>query len=69
MTIKKKDSASDKKSRVKVGKLRVNKEIVEDLTDKEAEQIKGGAISYHCGETVPYKADRKAGGSTTCDCF
>lgn len=44
MTIKKKDRASADKSRVKVGKLQVNKEIVEDLTDKQAEQIKGGAV-------------------------
>ena len=40
-----KDGAGDQKSRVKVGKLRVNKEIVEDLTNKEAEQIKGGAMA------------------------
>jgi hypothetical protein len=45
MTAKKNDSASEKKSRVKVGKLRVNKEMVEDLTDKSAEKIKGGAMA------------------------
>ena len=45
MTIKKNDNKSEKKSRVKIGKLRVNKETVEDLTDKEATQIKGGAMA------------------------
>jgi hypothetical protein len=45
MTTKKKDGASEKKGRVKIGKLRVNKETVEDLTNKEAEQIKGGAMA------------------------
>jgi hypothetical protein len=42
MTTNKKDSTSEKKSRVKVGKLQVNKETIKDLTDKEAEQVKGG---------------------------
>ena len=42
MTTQKKDGAGEKKSRVNIGKLRVNKETVKDLTDKEAEQIKGG---------------------------
>jgi len=46
MTTNKKDSASEKKGRVNIGKLRVNKETVENLTDKEAEQIKGGAMAY-----------------------
>ena len=42
MTTKKKDSAPAKKGRVKVSKLQVNKETVQELTDKEAERIKGG---------------------------
>jgi hypothetical protein len=42
MTTNKKDSVSEKKGRVKVGKLQVNKETIKDLTDKEAERIKGG---------------------------
>jgi hypothetical protein len=42
MTTNKKDIGSEKKGRVKIGKLQVNKETVKDLTDKEAEQIKGG---------------------------
>jgi len=44
MTTKKKDSVSERKSRVKIGKLQVNKETIKDLTDKEAEQIKGGGV-------------------------
>ena len=42
MSTNKKDNASEKKGRVKISKLRVNKETVKDLTDKEAERIKGG---------------------------
>jgi hypothetical protein len=51
MTTNKKDNATTKKSRVKISKLQVNKETVKDLTDKEAEQIKGGAgtTSGGCG--------------------
>ena len=40
--VTKKDTKKAKQSRVKIGKLQVNKETVEDLTDKEANQIKGG---------------------------
>ena len=45
MTNNKKDSKDAKKSQVKIGKLQVNKETVKDLTDKEAEQVKGGAFN------------------------
>ena len=45
MRTQKNDSAGEKKSRVKVSKLQVNKETVEDLTDKEAAQIKGGGYA------------------------
>jgi hypothetical protein len=45
MTTKKNDSVSEKKGRVKVSKLQVNKETIKDLTHKEAEQIKGGGIA------------------------
>ncbi len=34
-----------KKGRVKVGKLKLNKETVKDLTDSEAKKIKGGAAA------------------------
>ena len=43
MTTNKKDNATAKKGKVKIGKLQVNKETVKVLTDKDAEQIKGGA--------------------------
>ncbi len=32
-------------SKIKIDKLEVNKETVQDLTDAEAEKIKGGALS------------------------
>ena len=35
----------EKKGRVKVGKLKVNKETVKDLTGKEAKQVKGGVAT------------------------
>ena len=40
-----------KKSRVKVGKLKLNKETVKDLTAREIGKIRGGAavISRNCG--------------------
>lgn len=38
-----KSKAGQKKSKVKVGKLKLNKETVKDLTGKEKKQIKGGA--------------------------
>ena len=34
---------ASKKSRVKVGKLKLNKETVKDLSGKEAKRVKGGA--------------------------
>jgi len=52
MTTNKKESATAKKSRVKISKLPVNEEPVKDLTDKEAEQIKGGEAvirKVNCG--------------------
>lgn len=39
---KKTTSKATKKSRVKVGKLKVNKETVKNLSDKESKQVKGG---------------------------
>lgn len=50
----------ENKSRVKVGKLKLNKETVKDLSNKEAKQIKGGGpgtnacgggITKLCGDT------------------
>ena len=43
MTTKKKESMSEKKSRVKVGKLKLNKESVKELTDSEGKAVQGGA--------------------------
>lgn len=37
--------SGQKKGKVKVGKLKLNKETVKDLTDSERKQIKGGQIS------------------------
>ena len=37
-----KSKTGEKKSRVKVGKLKLNKETVKDLGDSEQNQIKGG---------------------------
>jgi len=42
MTTKKKESTSEKKSRVKVGKLQLNKETVADLGDSKLKDVKGG---------------------------
>ena len=48
--VTKKGTKKAKKSRVKVGKLQINKETVEDLTDKEAKEVKGGATGG-CADT------------------
>lgn len=37
-----KPKSGTKKSKVKVGKLNVNKETVQDLTDSDAKKVKGG---------------------------
>ncbi len=42
MVTKSKKSAGEKKGRVKVGKLQLNKETIKELTDKEVKRIKGG---------------------------
>lgn len=38
-----KDKSNKDKKKVKVGKLKVNKETVQDLSDEEIRKIKGGA--------------------------
>ena len=54
MTTKRNDSVSEKKSRVKIGKLQVNEEPVKDLTGKEAERIKGDIqITKHIDKASP----------------
>ncbi len=40
---------STKKSRVKVGKLKLNKETVKDLSRGEATKVKGG-FGYRCSK-------------------
>lgn len=42
VTKAKKDAGGEKHSRVRVGKLKLNKETVKDLGGEEAKQIKGG---------------------------
>jgi hypothetical protein len=53
--VTKKKSASTKqakKGRVKVGKLKLNKETVKNLTDKDQSQLKGGARPRINGSTA-----------------
>jgi hypothetical protein len=38
----KKENPTEKKDKVKVGNLKLNKETVKDLADAEAKKIKGG---------------------------
>jgi hypothetical protein len=55
-----------KKGRVKVGELKLNKETVKDLTGDEARRIKGGAAtgSRICGDTTVAIASRICGDTT-----
>ena len=43
-----KKSTGKKGSRIKVGKLKVTKETVKDLSSKEAKKVKGGQNSARC---------------------
>jgi hypothetical protein len=56
MTTQKKDSKGEKKSRIKIDKLTNSNEAVKDLTDKEAEQIKGGFSTFEHATTEAIKA-------------
>jgi len=38
----KKEQTSEKQSRVKVGKLKLNKETVQELNDRNLKEVKGG---------------------------
>ena len=57
MVTKKKQSTTDKRGKKKVNELKLNKETVKDLTDSEADGVKGGALAhgdttiYSCGPT------------------
>lgn len=50
-----KSKAGQKKGKVEVGKLKLNKETVKDLTARDQRQIKGGRLSAFC--TPPTKQD------------
>ena len=54
MVTKKKGTSTKeaKKGRVKVGKLKLNKETVKNLTNKDQSQLKGGARPRINGSTV-----------------
>lgn len=43
MVVNKSKQSSEKKDRVKVGKLKLNKETVKNLTGSQERKIKGGA--------------------------
>ena len=45
MVTKSNTSGGQKKSRVKVGKLKLNKETVKDLTGGKQKQVKGGLLA------------------------
>lgn len=57
VTKSKATKTASKKSRVKVGKLKLNKETIKDLTGDEARRVRGGAMgtivgtSRVCGNT------------------
>ena len=59
MVTKSKKSSIAKRGRVKVGKLKLNKETVKDLTGKEKKQIKAGvrneilSLPVICCRTFP----------------
>jgi hypothetical protein len=40
------NAGTKKKAKVKVGKLKVNKETVKDLTEGERKKVKGGARAH-----------------------
>ena len=54
MVTKKKNASSKeaKKSRVKVSKLKLNKETVKNLTNRDQKQLKGGARPRINGSTA-----------------
>lgn len=62
-----KPKSGTKKSKVKVGKLQVNKETVTDLTDSDAKKIKGGLdpagvqVGYLTQDGCGAKFSNKAG--------
>ena len=66
MTNNKKVYASEKKNRVKIGKLTINKETVEELIAKDAKQIKGGGLPLTRSALCQNARDTQ-GASCTCN--
>jgi natural product precursor len=49
MVTKAKKGTGEKKGKVKIDKLKLNKETVRNLSDSEAKKVKGGYNSNGCG--------------------
>ncbi len=56
MVTKKKSTSEkeEKKGRVKVGKLKLNRETVKDLTGREQQRVKGGLLNSNICPTADY---------------
>ena len=52
VTKSKKQPAAEKRRKVKVGALKLNKETVKELTDGETRGVKGGLIIRRRGDSV-----------------
>ena len=52
MVTKSKTSGTKKTGRVKVGKLKLNRETVKDLTDSAQKKVKGGVVKQLTGTTT-----------------
>ena len=50
VTKTKKQNATEKRQKVKVSDLKLNKETVKDLTDSETKKVKGGRMAQ--GESI-----------------
>jgi hypothetical protein len=53
MVTKKVKTQEEKKGRVKVDKLQVNKETVKDLSDKDVKDVKGGGFIMRDTVIIP----------------
>ena len=61
-----KSKAGPQKGKVKVSKLKLNKETVKSLTDKDAKKVKGGLGTCYKPETCA--VNRLSVGFTVCNC-
>jgi hypothetical protein len=52
MTERKQERKRDKK--IKVDKLMMSKETLQDLTDTQAERVEGGAAAENCSKRLTY---------------